>query len=1339
VSGIVSGINDLSDDEEWRRFQLGGKSALTSLSVAPSSLAGLVVPDSKTGIPLTGLGSQVYDFANMAVHALSKSDPRVGNGIAPSEDENANINEALLGKPNPPLTSLPPFQGVNLPFHQEVEDAGKRTRESARELLPPIPPTTGFERVGQDVVDSAAGMGVPLPAKLVGALPHAAQTAMSFINPTGPVIRGLGGVVGGAAGTANELQHPQQPEDNNTLQVDGVLPVPPIPPAQPTSNALPVDVSGIPTQQQEYDALIHNSQDTNVNWGEIATGIATVGAIVIGHKIATANMGAAIDAGKMARWENTTAYADHQTAIRNGTVGPGTPAPEVPLPPRPVSPFVPDFAAQTSLKARNAAVDSHAIVNDVNQVYAPTTDVADALRSQWGTSGNKQYIDERIKQVAETGHDALSGVNMPSLKDQATRIATWEEPKKTLLANAEYSADELDNRIKGWQPGQPTRPVAFSNFTDAQLRKFVADGYADPDVAFELHTNSVRNVRMVDLMENSGLIDNNVANLLRTQHPNYLPTGDVSGIIADPFKTRDLTSHSGADSAYVPPWELRKQHFESVIEARERNIPISNTIENIYDGQTRNPRAPKLIEESKDGNGNWVQPQDGSAIGYRVNGELRWAKVNNSGLRIAMQQPASSASALVRAASMVSAIARSGTTQAIAAMAGIPFSMKNALRMTTRMGIAHAPETYTGYLDRALQQATGGRVGVPGGLDPTMWSAPFVGTLQNVWGMQAHAWSELLRGGSTNPINTILRSTFGDAWTDAASARIRVAYARSIRGQMKEAGALNSTGMAAVDTPTAQVSARENLASPLNATVPELYMSYGALGSVTPKFVRLNNMFKEILNAVGESTHTFYFGLNRTNPELVRKFGYEGAQRMNAFNTRQLGGDVGQHGANELINNYAQMSKYTNVMVQDWANLTDAMAQRPFQTALNMATTVGIPVLASIYTAMLAGPAAIDHLFNEISNDQRSAQIRFYVPGQAPENSPTIPISQTDRFAIVPLLQFFADAANLQTHDPNDSYYQWFKSGLEDLFAKHITEASVQGAKKGLESATEIPTPDALNLAVSPSGQRPVINPLEMVTSGKPLFDTMHQPLPGAQPQLPGVANDRDPNAGTVTGSTFWNVISAGLGAAGSAVHQSFQAASQNYKLHHDAAEAMSALGETIAERLKGSVPPARGLLWNATEQLSTNSPIAESVRKATDALKPLIPFKSDMHNQGYTRAHGMETEPTPGEQQKLPQDPTMLSAYMVAGKLGSKLMNDKHSAVKEAADYQKLIGGLANSGKPQTEIVALHNQYVRERNMSLQRVADQIADINTAVSGVIGKQVDVRKIDWTKGVEQFH
>ena len=1340
---------------EWQQFEQGkrtiGKGIITSLSAAPGALAGLVVPDPKTGIPLTGAMAQLYGFGDLVSRAFTRNDPRTSvNGITPSEDETALLNETLTGKPTPDNVIAKPYDGVGLPFAHSVENALHRVEKRGMELLPPIHPDNAGERIGQEAVRAAASMGVPLPGKWLTNLPTATKAAVNLLNPAAsghltPTL--FGGGIGTVVGAAQEADNAATPTPNlaPTVTQTSIGPATNTPSLQPT-NGFNIDLSKV-NLNDELDQIIHASPDSHLTWKDAAIGAATLGAIVLGHKIATHTMGSAVEAARRVAYESNTAYRDHQAGRLAGTIGPGTPAPEVPLPPRNVSPVVPDSVAQTSLKARTAAVDENSGINAFNNFHTPNENVAQDLRAQWGTLGNKGYVNERIKHIAETGFDPTSGVSMPSHTDAAMRISKFDDVKKKLLNDAEYSADELDNRTRlqnnqgavGLANPSGTR-VAFSDYTDAQLRKFVADGYADPDVAFELHENTIRNARMVDLLKGSGLIDAQTAATLKTLHPNYLPTADLAGIIENPLKARDLTIHSGVDSSVIPSWELRKQHFESIIRAREHNIVLSNTVQNALDSQARNPRLPKMFEPSLDTSGptpKYVQ-KDGS-IGYRVNGELRWVNVNNSGLRLALSHTPAMSSELIKAAAIISNISRSGTTQALAALLGIPFSAKNAIRMTTRMGIARPQGTYSGYLDRTLQQATGGRVGLPGGLDPTMYTAPFVGTAQNLYGLQVHALSNLLRGGADNPFNRVLRSMFGDTAIDAQSQRIMHAYERSTRGQMVAAGATNSTGLSAAEVPTAQLAARNQIASPLNATAPELYMIHGPTGEAGAKFVRLNNMFHELLNAVGESTHTFYFGLNKNNPALVQKYGYEGAQRMNAFNTRQLGGDVGQRGNSSLLRDYGSISKYTNVMIQDWANLTDAMAKAPFQTALNYFTTVGVLALASIYTAMLHGPEAINHLFNELSNDQRAANIHFYIPGQAPEDSPTMPISQTDRFGVTPVLQLFADISNLQAHGTNDPYYEWFKNGLEDLFAKHITEATLDSSMAGLKSATEIPLPDALQTGIAATGNRGVFNPIDMLApSDKPIGQRLTVPLGGGAPQLPGFTNDRDVNAGAVTGSMFWNVIGAVLGAAGSAVHQSIQLTANRYEATHDPMEALAAFGNSYKARLQSSLPIGRGVLWSAPEQLSLRSPLAESVNHAAEVYRPLISAKSDMTNEGLTRRKGMVVDTPVNGEQKLPTDPIMLNLYLTASKQASQLLTTKNAPIKEADDWKKMIGALANSGRTQEEIIALRNQYTRELHTSLERAADQINDGNLALSKIVGKPIDIRKIDWHKGPEQF-
>ena len=1340
---------------------------ITALSVAPQAAAGLVVPDPQSGVPLAGVASNLYGFADLVA--------RMGTGalastVAPSA---ANPQDSIV-KQIIDETSAIYHRGIGLPGAETVAAAGERAKQSANEMLPALPANTADERIAQAVVRGGVEMGVGIPG--LARAPKLLQTAAHILAPgtaggrAGAVANGIGGTIGGLGATGAEFDDAaphddtaimstfpgMSPTDTAPQQQGGITPAAspsapaPLPQATPDATLFDPVVSSFPTgapAPTEFDALVHASGDSHVSWAQLASYTGMAGGVILGHRFLSGVMRDSVTAAREARYNRGQALLDADAQGRlSGTIGPGTPQPEVPLPPQNASPLVPEALTALSNKMRGKVVNKNSPLDSVNDYYSGgrNTDMAENLRGQTGTLLNEGYVGQRIRTIAETGHDSHSGVSMPSPIDSWNRIGTWDAETKLRLSNAEYAADELDSRaIRARDmhatPQTAETRVGFGGYDDARLQQYVDAGYADPRVAFELQENTVRNARMAELLEGSGMIDSAAAAKFKNDHPNYLPTADTRGIIADPLSARDYTNMAGPDAAYVDSWELRRQHFESVIKSREQNIARANIVENALDFQRNNPQAPKMFVERTDAAGNPVKGD--TSVGYRVGGQLKWVDVNNSALRNMIDTPPAAQSAIIQAMSGVSAISRSGTTQALSSIGGSFFQVKNALRTNIRVGIAARPELYTGYLDRAVGKATGDMVRLHGGLDPTFFLNPVVGTAKNAYGGLLNGGLRLLDdSGPLNPFRATLKTAFGDEGYQAMIERMKIAYARSTRGRMEEAGALNAVGMGGNEIPTSQIASRTGQYSVLNATAPELFLDKGAFGGVKPTFVRLNNLLQEVTSWIGESAQTAHFALNENNATLARRFGADAGRQL-AFYTRQSAGDVGQKGASPIFRDYAAVSKYANVAVQDWANLTDAFGRAPGLTTMNIATVLGLPALATIYTAMLHGPDAINHLFNELTNDQRVANLHFYIPGQAPENSPSYPFSQNERVFLAPIVQLFADMANLQAH-PGDDTYQWFKHGLEDLFAKHITEGTIGGMERGLASATEVMVPDAMQVALAAtSGKRMQVNPVDMIAGGdKPLDQRMMVPAQSVgAPRQANVASDDDINAGAITGKMFWNVFSAVFGAVGAGVHQDWQAATQNYALHHDIGDALTTAKESYFQRSEAAIPFLKGVVWNSPERLSTGTPLAESVRRATDAYRPLLTMHSDMANEGYTRRGGLELAPTPGSTPKVPTDPTMLQMSLVASKMGQKLLSGPGAPMQEVQDWQKVISALPSSGRPVAEIRELNNRYARAKEQALQKAAEFINDGNMMLSQIVGKQVDIRKIDWRKGPEQFN
>lgn len=1364
--------------EEEAALQLArDRAAGRMLSVAPSAAASLVVPDPRTHIPLTGAASNLYGFANMLTNLVSNARP--------------DPEPVTYGVPY----VAPADTTVNLPFAHQVEQAGERVRAEADRLLPPAAPTDTAERVGQQAVRGAVEMATPLPlaSRLPTALQAVAHTLFPGTSAAGAAIgAGLGATTGAVAQGAQEVIAATQPQADappkelwelpGGVELNGGAAVTPVsqttastpapsattpapqPPAalrsgQPMRElwefpGAPTDAAA--TSSQELDAIAHRSGDTAVTWAQVATYGAAAAAMVLGHKALNLGMADRVSAARD-RLYSRGLDAQNEAVAARAADNP-VPDPQVPLPPRNASAVVPEAAAQTSLRVREGVVNRTARLDSFNDYMASKRSdlspaqrqtLAESLRIDSGTLLNEGYVGSRTRTIAEQGFDKDTGVSIPFDATAYRRVASWTDAERQLFSEAEYARNEIDTRRRNArtlsQPEtDPAVRVQMSDMDNAQLQRIIDRANAVPHVAAELQTTAAHNARMTELMERHGLIDAGAAAAFRNDHPNYLPTVQDNGAIINPLSARDYTPFSGQEGVRVPSYELRKQHLETILKQAYENRARSNFILNAMEAQRLNPQMPRMFSESRNPvTGEFVNKE--RSVGVRIGGELRWYDVNNEALRHILDRPATAQDAFVRMASNVASLSRSGTTQMLAMVGGQFFQVKNALYSTFRAPITANPAMYTGYLDKAASKLTGDRLRLRGGLDPTALLAPaVVGTAKNVYGGTLHGMLKVLHPeGPSNVFRSTLEQALGPVGYKALYDRMEIAYQRSAAGMMKEAGAANAVGSSFDRPASTQLAARENRYSVLNATAPELFQDQGWFGKNGAKFIRLNNLMQEVASWVGESAHTFHFDINRSNPNLVRKFGSaEKAEQAAAYYSRQLTGDIAQRGGNKLFRNYASMTKYVNAQVQDVANLTDAFAARPFQTAMNMATVVGFPVMASLYTAMLSGSDAVNHMFNEATSDQRASTLRFYLPGNLPENNPTIPLPPAlERAVVAPLMQGLLDLSNAMA-GPGDPSFDWFKSGLEDFFSRHITRGTEAAAAKGLGTATEILVPDFMQMAASVAGRKIQVNPVDLARGGQ-----LTAPATSMQdPRQANVSNDRDPNAGVVTSSTFWNVVSALLGAVGAGVHADAVAGMQRWEATNDPMEGLAAATESYGQRASNSLPMFKGVLWNVPDRLGQNSPLAENVRSIEEAYKPLRGAMGQFRtqSQGLTREGGMELPSTPGEQLKTPSDPVMRQGYFIAAELGQQLFTGPHAPIKEVQDWNANIQQLVRSGRKPEEIRQLHNQYTRAREVALRRVGDMANDFNGVLSEYFSRMtgqelhLDIRRIDWRKGPEQF-
>jgi len=157
-------------------------------------------------------------------------------------------------------------------------------------------------------------------------------------------------------------------------------------------------------------------------------------------------------------------------------------------------------------------------------------------------------------------------------------------------------------------------------------------------------------------------------------------------------------------------------------------------------------------------------------------------------------------------------------------------------------------------------------------------------------------------------------------------------------------------------------------------------------------------------------------------------------------------------------------------------------------------------------------------------------------------------------------------------------------------------------------------------------------------------------------------------------------------------------------------------------------------LLALSGSALNLSSPVASRVFDKTQALSKLTGMRSDEMNEGYTRSRGIPLANNPELAQKIPEDDTMRALYYNLSKLAPHIQKQ----MAPANDIKKQIDAARQGGyAPQTqrEIV---NSLMRQYQQKMRGVDEQLSAFEGYLGQMVGKRVEIDKIDFRRGPEQF-
>jgi len=1270
-----------------------------------------------------GFISQILSSPN--AQGVEKFIPNVANGLYSTVDLAQNlIGKGLLGTD----AHLPGAERAQELYDQRLAPG------SVAALIPQTTPANPIETKLNSVADAAGSMGPFIGRGAMSTLPRAAELLSEFAFPgtvmkSAPVIGG--GIDAGVQIAADQIDKANQaqaatenvgPPPNTSIllpdqttqsfKLSAAEAAPStVQPSQPTTvEAAPIttDAPDIPFEP------VAPTFDPNTGWtwgGAILTGAGILTLMAArnkwGESIVNKVMGE-----RAARYEKISKpFNSALEKINTGQPeGFNAGLPEAPLP---------GAATSKATELKTQFVDKNATLSAYAQEVAPSKTVGEWMKHEFGMYNNDHAFHSRFQMTMETGLDPVTGHRMPSPYQHFKNLARLSPDRQQLYSDARHALDELDNRLSRGAT------VGLTQWSTPELQRIASAGRADPEVNRLLNEATVIHDRLTDILVDRKMLTPAEAQNLKSKHRNYLSNHDMSGIIDNPLEARALGYNTGKMNANIPAWELDKQHYESLYRSMELNKLRAETIQAGLYFQDTNKNAAKVFQEWRPGAplkpGERVEvPHD--VLPVRINGDLRYFRVHNSALREALRMSPTALGTHLGIANQARQLIQSTITGLPAALTGRWFAPINAIRSATEISMIRPEGMAGGYLDKLIQFATRDHVAFRG--DPTAIPTLLREVIAGTGAEFSRGLANMLHPTSQNVINLNLRQLLGDNAVNALHSRLQYAWENSIRGEMQRVGAMNAGGYSATPVPTGFQGHDERVFSAINNMVPELFRPTGFFGPATPYMIKLNELAHTMNSIIAEAGHEQFFRLNKGKV----------APNKLAYETRQATGDPGTHGASNFSRVYNATALYGNVFVQEIARVARAFREAPIATATGLSVGLGIPHMIEVFSALLSGQDAVDHLQN-LTNSEAAGNIYFYVPGRDPKDAIAINLPQGLRAFSPVVRQVLLDGLGVVMALKDDDIGSMIRTGLADFFSKHITQSTVDRTMTGASQFLSPPMPIGVDLPPSILMGRSIDPSLDRIYRNARSGDISKMTTTAdiVPPGMPGVSPTIDPLFETQSGRAFQSLVTSLLGIAGQNMMQMALTGKNAWRDGLPPDVVIGRVTEDWRELQKKNLPMGNALLWDANNPLAARTPLINRTDDALRAIKPLSQFKSDLKNIGLTRSRGqvvdMPVDP------KISPDPQMAPLIAWASKVSTRL---DQTLVPRINDTKKQIEALRLSSLPPTTVTDMRNTLLTQLRSQYDDVAGILTDLNMELSKIVGKQVDVTRIDWSRGIDQF-
>lgn len=962
----------------------------------------------------------------------------------------------------------------------------------------------------------------------------------------------------------------------------------------------------------------------------------------------------------------------------------------------------------------------------------------------------------RMEGLYRTGVEEGTGHTFPKMVDYIHGIDGMTPEQIDVGSRAAWYQSELNLRNKnitvaasnGILPtaaNDHTYRVSFPETSTTDLYNYVQDARKDPAVVQYMDSTKAVQAAVVDSYEARGRITAAQAAAARKDNPDFLPTIGIDGDYLHSWDGKIRTPGSGYADLPGPAHEAMLKHFDASIKAAQHKDWQLGVIEAQLAKQAANPNMARIITE--------VGPGDAAALDRPPNAASATRRTITIGTPEGDRTFDINSTPFYQGlgggpmqmyigggiGNTIRRLVTSGTTGPLNMALGGFFAGKTFIR---DLGLipAQAPRgMWRGEFDRAT--------GIRLPYDPTFPIGAGVTAVKDSTSVIAKNMGDILAN-RDNIISAPLRAALGDAKVDAMAHWVS-ARAEASKLAYREAQGVGAGGNRALLTSQAGTRYRNPTS---DAVAPMLFkpnfklipdrMSLpnfprntinGAVRGAASTSISMSKLVRELYGTIADAPHSYLYDLNRGNPA------YPGRSLSNAVQT--VTGNPGTRGRGIWTQRVAGNLPFYNTGLQAVAASLASFRDNPLPLGATVGTILVMRALASHLSALLSGPAHVEHLENQLSNSvQTRNTIIYHGPGTDPNDHTELP-NEAEWQGLGPYVSgLVGHLIGTWNAYKDPDLLTRLTHTIADVFGQHVETDVVRRSGIGIVNAAvpaDVPPIVAAPLSAF-TGQNVQNVPEQIVQNlinGQSLrtglvsgdgSDQLHK-IPG-QESPDGVLNRSDMGA--------LKAFMSALGGATGMAYDYYHNFQQRMRTDPTGEWSWSGLFQDYKQAWKDNTRYGN-FLWRNTLPQSTYGAMEERTNLMWKNVAATTGLGTDIKAEGFSGVRNAVPLASVGNS-PVPTDPQMQKLYSTMAVVGQGIAKE---IMPRENQIRAQIDNLKQAGFGPDEWRRIGNQLSQQLYELTTMKHRRLIDLNAMLSNMAGgRHVDVgRPINWGGTVDQFH